>query len=68
MCVYVLNMDVHVVYVGVQVFKTSILYEIDKDDSIGATNAIGKASGSHLIKLVYVHTHVFCCFFCMLIS
>ena len=31
--------------VGVQVFKTSVLYDIDKDDSIGATNVVGKASG-----------------------
>ena len=32
----------NVCYIGVHVFKTSILYEIDKDDSIGATNVIGK--------------------------
>ena len=48
-----INMYVHT-FAGVQVFKTSILYEIDKDDSIGATNVIGKAVGYHLMKLVNI--------------
>ena len=47
------NMHVHT-FAGVQVFKTSILYEIDKDDSIGATNVIGKALRYHLVKLVNI--------------
>ena len=53
-CMYVyVNMHTFVhVHVGVQVFKTSILYEIDKDDSIGATNVIGEASRSHLVKFL----------------
>ena len=52
MYVYV-NMHTFVhVHVGVQVFKTSILYKIDKDDSIGATNVIGEASRSHLVKFL----------------
>ena len=46
-------MHVHT-FAGVQVFKTSILYEIDKDDSIGATNVIGKALRYHLVKLVNI--------------
>lgn len=41
----VIIQHVHCIPVGVQVFKTSVLYDIDKDDSIGATNVIGKVSG-----------------------
>ena len=42
-CQFLTHSSTHYWLTGVHVFKTSVLYEIDGDDSIGSSHAVGKS-------------------------